>query len=50
MQLQPLVDSLYQEILQQGVLHADETPVQMLSSGKGKAPEVSVGVYVHALQ
>ena len=28
--LQPLVDALHQEFLQQGVLHADETPVQML--------------------
>ncbi|MEM5300284.1 IS66 family transposase, partial [Burkholderia sp. JPY481] len=35
-QLQPLVDALHQEILQQGVLHADETPVQMLGPGKGK--------------
>jgi hypothetical protein len=31
-----LVDALHQEILQQGVLHADETPVQMLSPGNGK--------------
>ncbi len=35
-QLQPLVDALRQAILQQSVLHADETPVQMLSPGKGK--------------
>jgi hypothetical protein len=32
--LQPLVDVLKQEILQHGVLHADETPVAMLSPGK----------------
>lgn len=36
MQLQPLVDALGQAIRQQAVLHADETPVQMLSPGKGK--------------
>ena len=30
-QLQPRVDALHQEILQQAVLHADETPVLMLS-------------------
>jgi len=34
--LQPLVDALLQEILQQGVLHVDETPVQMLSPGSDK--------------
>jgi transposase len=35
-QLQPLVDALREEILQLGVLHADETAVQMLSRGEGK--------------
>lgn len=35
-QLQPLVDALSQEILKHGVLHADETPVQMLKPGNGK--------------
>lgn len=34
--LQPLVDALREELLQRHVLHADETPVQMLSHGKGK--------------
>lgn len=34
--LQPLVDALQQEVLTQSVLHADETPVQMLSPGNGK--------------
>src|SRR5690606_12570477 len=35
-QLQPLVDALRQTLLQQTVLHADETPVQMLKPGNGK--------------
>ena len=33
--LQPLVDALKAEILTHRVLHADETPVQMLKPGKG---------------
>lgn len=45
MQLQPLVDALHQEILQQGVLHADETPVQMLSPGKGKTHRAYLWAY-----
>jgi transposase len=36
-QLQPLVDALAEELLRQGVLHADETPVAMLKPGHGKA-------------
>jgi transposase len=35
-QLQPLVDALKEELLKQPVLHADETPVQMLKPGLGK--------------
>lgn len=35
-QLQPLVDALTLELLSQGVLHADETPVAMLKPGHGK--------------
>ncbi len=35
-QLQPLVDALAKELLRQGVLHADETPVAMLKPGNGK--------------
>uniref|UniRef100_UPI0037C50650 IS66 family transposase n=1 Tax=Pandoraea sputorum TaxID=93222 RepID=UPI0037C50650 len=35
-QLQPLVDALREALLAQAVLHADETPVQMLAPGKGK--------------
>jgi transposase len=44
-QLQPLVDALRQEILQQSVLHADETPVQMLSPGKGKTHRAYLWAY-----
>lgn len=36
MRLQPIVEALREELLQQAVLHADETPIQMLSQGKGK--------------
>jgi len=35
-QLQPLVDAMRQELLKRSVLHADETPVQMLDPGAGK--------------
>ena len=35
-QLQPLVDALRGELLKHSVLHADETPVQMLKPGAGK--------------
>ena len=35
-QLQPLVDALAAQLLQHGVLHADETPVAMLKPGHGK--------------
>jgi hypothetical protein len=35
-QLQPLVDTLSEELLSQPVLHADETPVAMLKPGHGK--------------
>lgn len=34
--LQPLVNALKDELLAQPVLHADETPVQMLKPGNGK--------------
>ena len=37
-QLQPLVDALIAEMLAHAVLHADETPVQMLKPGTGKTP------------
>jgi transposase len=35
-QLQPLVDALREVLLQEAVLHADETPVAMLKPGSGK--------------
>ena len=35
-QLQPLVDALRDALLQEAVLHADETPVAMLKPGNGK--------------
>ncbi|MPW24123.1 IS66 family transposase, partial [Paraburkholderia sp. CNPSo 3157] len=43
--LQPLVDALRDALLQQGVLHADETPVQMLVPGKGKTQRAYVWAY-----
>ena len=36
MQLQPLVDAMRAALLQETVLHADETPVAMLKPGNGK--------------
>jgi transposase len=35
-QLQPLVEAMREELLKRSVLHADETPVQMLDPGAGK--------------
>jgi len=35
-QLAPLVQAMRERLLQQAVLHADETPVSMLAPGKGK--------------
>ncbi|KML38471.1 transposase [Burkholderia cepacia] len=43
--LQPLVDALHEVLLQQDVLHADETPVQMLVPGKGKTQRAYVWAY-----
>lgn len=43
--LQPLVDALHTEMLGQAVLHADETPVQMLSPGKGKTHRAYLWAY-----
>jgi transposase len=45
LRLQPLVDALHQEILDQEVLHADETPVQMLSPGKKKTHRAYLWAY-----
>jgi transposase len=36
MRLQPLVDALRDVVLGQQVIHADETPVQMLAPGEKK--------------
>ena len=44
-QLQPLVNALREEVLLQGVLHADETPVQMLKPGNGKTHRAYLWAY-----
>ncbi len=44
-QLQPLVDTLREAVLAQGVIHADETPVQMLAPGEKKTHRAYVWAY-----
>jgi transposase len=44
-QLQPLVDALREAVLAQGVIHADETPVQMLTPGQKKTHRAYVWAY-----
>ncbi|WP_339464998.1 IS66 family transposase [Pseudomonas sp. EA_65y_Pfl2_P74] len=44
-QLQPLVDALRETVLAQGVIHADETPVQMLAPGQKKTHRAYVWAY-----
>ena len=44
-QLQPLVDALKAEILSHTVVHADETPVQMLKPGSGKTHRAYLWAY-----
>jgi transposase len=44
-QLQPLVDALKDEILSHAVLHADETPVQMLKPGTKKTHRAYLWAY-----
>ena len=44
-QLQPLVDALKDEILSHSVVHADETPVQMLKPGTGKTHRAYLWAY-----
>ena len=44
-QLQPLVDALRQAILTHRVLHADETPVQLLKPGSGKTHKAYLWAY-----
>uniref|UniRef100_UPI003D0D8D68 IS66 family transposase n=1 Tax=Vibrio sp. TaxID=678 RepID=UPI003D0D8D68 len=43
--LQPLVDALRETLLEQTVLHADETPVPMLAPGKKKTHRAYVWAY-----
>ena len=43
--LQPLVDAMKAQILQHRVLHADETPVQMLKPGDGKTHRAYLWAY-----
>ncbi len=45
-QLQPLVDALRDIVLKQSIVHADETPVQMLAPGMKKAQRAYVWAYV----
>lgn len=44
-QLQPLVDALHDVVLKQHVIHADETPVQMLAPGSKKTHRSYVWAY-----
>ncbi|SHI12234.1 IS66 family transposase [Pollutimonas bauzanensis] len=44
-QLQPLVDALREAMLAHRVLHADETPVQMLKPGSGKTHKAYLWAY-----
>jgi len=43
--LQPLVDALQDTLLKQSVLHADESPVAMLSPGKKKTHRDYIRAY-----
>lgn len=45
LRLQPLVDALKAEMLTKAVLHADETPVQMLKPGAGKTHRAYLWAY-----
>ncbi len=45
LRLQPLVDALHTQLLQQPVLHADETPVAMLKPGTGSTHKAYVWSY-----
>ena len=44
-ELQPLVDALREQLLEQAVLHADETPVAMLAPGKQRTHKAYVWAY-----
>lgn len=43
--LQPLVDALTQRMLQEPVLHADETPIRQLDPGSGKTHSAYIWAY-----
>lgn len=43
--LQPLVDALREELLMHSVLHADETPIQVLDPGKKKTHKAYLWAY-----
>lgn len=45
LRLQPLVEALKAEVLGRTVLHADETPVQMLTPGAGKTQRAYLWAY-----
>jgi transposase len=45
LQFQPLVDALKAALIEHGVLHADETPVQMLNPGAGKTKRAYLWSY-----
>ena len=44
-ELQPLVDALKRDIFRRSVIHADETPVQMLKPGHGKTHRAYLWAY-----
>ena len=48
--LQPLVDAMQNELLQHPVLHADESPVPMLSPGKKKTHKAYIWAYANTAQ
>ena len=48
--LQPLVDAMQADLLQYGVLHADESPVPMLSPGKQKTHQAYIWAYANTVQ
>lgn len=48
--LQPLVDTMQAELLQHGVLHADESPVPMLAPGKKKTHQAYIWAYANTDQ
>ena len=45
-QLAPIVQAMRQDLLERGVLHADETPVAMLKPGNGKTHRAYLWSYL----